>query len=246
MSSTLDPGFRLHHDAAEAEDRAGRADHALEAALDDRVDVIADLLVDVLHHPAFVAFDQRVGAHEALAQADHADLEALGQLRAVHRAQRDLDAAAADVDDHAVAAAEVDAVDRGEVNQARFFMAGDHTHADAGFVHDGGEEVAAVFGFARRAGRRRDDLVDAVRIRQPLELGERLQARVHRGGRQRLAVETAGAETDHLLLPVDDFEREVRTHPDDDHVDGVGADVDGREPHEDPGSSSKLGVSAAL
>ena len=38
-------------------------------------------------------------------------------------AERDLDAAAADVDDRGLPALDVDAVDRGEVNQARFLGA---------------------------------------------------------------------------------------------------------------------------
>ena len=45
------------------------------------------------------------------------------------------------------------------------------------------------------------------------------------------AVEPAGAQADHFLLAVDDLEGQVRADLHDDHVDRVGADVDGRKSH---------------
>ena len=96
---------------------------------------------------------------------------------------------------------------------------------------DLGDEIAAVVGFARRAGRRRDDLVDFVRLGQPPEFGQRLQRGRHGGRRQAPAVEAAGPQPDHVLFAVDDFERQVRAHLDHDHVNGVGADVDGGNAH---------------
>ena len=50
--------------------------------------------------------------------------------------------------------------------------------------------------------------------------------------RELLAVEAAGAQPDHFLFAIDDFKREVRPDPDHDHVNGIGADVDGGETHE--------------
>ncbi len=49
--------------------------------------------------------------------------------------------------------------------------------------------------------------------------------------RQLLAVQAAGAQPDHFLLAIDDFEREIGADPDDDHVNGIGADVDGCQAH---------------
>ena len=49
---------------------------------------------------------------------------------------------------------------------------------------------------------------------------------MHRLGRERAPVETAGAQAHHLLLAIDDLERQIRPHADDDHVQRVGADVD--------------------
>ena len=96
---------------------------------------------------------------------------------------------------------------------------------------DAREELAAVFGLARGAGRRGEDLVDLVRVGQALELRQRLQRRVHGRVGELAAVEPAGAQADHLLLAVDDLEGQVRTDPHDDHVDRVGADVDGGKSH---------------
>ena len=98
-------------------------------------------------------------------------------------------------------------------------------------LRDGVEELAAVFGLARRARRRGDDFVDAVRLGETPELRHHLQRRVHRLGRERPAVEAAGAEAHHFLLAVDDLEREIGAHAHHDHVERVGADVDGGNTH---------------
>ncbi len=94
-----------------------------------------------------------------------------------------------------------------------------------------GEEVAAVLGLARGAGRRGQDLVDLVRAGDALELRERLERRGLGRPGQLAPVETARAEPDHFLLPIDDLEREVGAHADHDHVDRVRADVDGGQAH---------------
>ena len=53
----------------------------------------------------------------------------------------------------------------------------------------------------------------------------------HGRRRQAAAVEAAGAEPDHFLFAVDDLERQVGAHLHHDHVDRVGADVDGSDAH---------------
>ena len=99
----------------------------------------------------------------------------------------------------------------------------------AGF--DRAQERAAVLGFARRAGRDREDLVDLVGPREPREFGQRLQRGRHRLRRQLFAVEAAGTQPDHLFFAIDDFERKVVAYPHHDHVHRVRADVDSRESH---------------
>ena len=54
---------------------------------------------------------------------------------------------------------------------------------------------------------------------------------MHRLRRERPAVEAAGAQADHFLLAVDDLERQIGPDLDHDHVERVGADVDGGYAH---------------
>ena len=53
----------------------------------------------------------------------------------------------------------------------------------------------------------------------------------HGLARQRLAIETTGAETYHRFLAIDHLERQIGPDADDDHVDGIAANVDGRDTH---------------
>ena len=156
--------------------------------------------IDVAHEAALVAPRQRIGLREAFGEPDHAELEAAPELHARRRAERDLGAAAADVDHDRGLAADVDRVGRGEMDEPRLLGAGDDAHADADVAMHGGEEVRAVLGFADRARGRGDDLVDAVGFGQPLELRQRL----HRGrdarDRQLAPVEAARAQAYHVAF----------------------------------------------
>ena len=67
-------------DGAEAEDRAGRADHAIEADRRDLIAVAVDLAEDVLRELALVAARERITVDEAFGQPDDADLEAARHL----------------------------------------------------------------------------------------------------------------------------------------------------------------------
>ena len=218
-------------DRAEAQNRAGRADHAIEAGALDVAQVLRQLVVDVPDELALVASRERVGVDEPFGQPDDAELEALGDTQRGARAVRDLDAAAADVHDHRRRACHIDAVDGREVDEPRFFGAGDDLRLDAGLPLDRGEKFAAVFGFAHGAGRCGEDLFHLMRFGQPSEARKRLQGRGHGLGRQRLAVESAGAEADHFLLAVDDLEGQIGADADHDHVNRICTAVDRRYPH---------------
>ncbi len=164
---------------AERQDGSGGADHPVETLFDDVLQVAIDFLADELGHLAFITAADRIGVDESLGQADDADLEAARQRDLAAAAARDLDAAAADVDHHG-RLRRVDAVDGGQVNQPRLLDAADDPRANAGAPFDRAQERAAVLGFARRAGRHREDLVDLVGPREPREFGERLQRGRHR------------------------------------------------------------------
>ena len=59
-------------------------------------------------------------------------LETLAERQVRRRAERDLDAAAANVDDDRRAAADIDAVAGGKMDEPRFFRAGNDADPDAG------------------------------------------------------------------------------------------------------------------
>ena len=125
---------RSRRDRPEAEDRARRADHALEAAVRDLVEVLPDVGVDVAHQAALIARFERIGLDEPLGQADDAKLEAPAQLDRGSVPLRDLDAAAADVDDDDRIPRDADAVDGRQMDESGFFGSGNDARPDAGLL----------------------------------------------------------------------------------------------------------------
>ena len=166
--------------SAKAEDGAGGANDAVEAAAGDFRKVLTHLAVDVLDEPALVAARERIALDVSLAQPNDTGLETATGLHRGGCTQGDLNAAASDVDDAGARTAHVHAVRGSQVNEPRLFGAGDDADLDAGATIDFGDEISAVLGFAGGAGGPGDDLVDFVRFRDPLELGEGLKARGHR------------------------------------------------------------------
>ena len=143
----------------------------------------------------------------------------------------DFDAAAADVDDHGRRACNIDAVDRGQVNQPGFFGARDDLCLDSSLPLDGGEKLPAVFGLADGAGGGGEDLLHLVGLGQPPEPRKRLQAHFHGLRGQGLALEAAGSQADHLLFAVDHLEGQIGPDPHHDHVNRIRTAVDGRYSH---------------
>ena len=196
------------------------------------VEILACFRVDMLDQLAFVARNERIALHEPFGQTDDAELEAAAQLDIGTDAARDLDAASADIDNHGRFRRAADPIIGRQMDEPGFLGPRDDTRADSRLLRDGVKELAAVFGFAHRARRDGDDLVDAVRFGQTPELRQDLERGVHRLGRERAPVETACAQADHLLLAVDDLERQIRPHVHDDHVQRVGPDIDGGYSHD--------------
>jgi hypothetical protein len=198
-------GCRGGH-GAEAENRAGRADHAIEAGASDVVEVLAEFCVDLAHQFALVARRDGVGFDESLREPDDAEPEAPADVDIRADAARDFDAAAADVDDDHRLARRAGPVGSRKVNEARLFRTGNHPRANAGLFGDGAQELAAILRLARGAGRCREDPVDRVGLSQAPELGQHLQSGVYRLGSQRLPVQAAGAQPHHFFFAVDDLE----------------------------------------
>ncbi len=228
---------------AEAEDRSGRADDPVEAAPGHLVEVRPHLARHEPGQAPVIVPGERIGPDEAFGKADDARLEALSQLEPPGGPERDLDAAAANVDHDRGGGADVDAVGGGQVDQPGLFRAGNQLDPDARFAGDIRDEVAAVVCLTGGACRRREDLVDLVRLGQALEPAERVQRRRPRRGGQAAPIEAAGSEPHHVFLAIHDLEREVRTDLDHDHVDGVGADVYGGDAH---GRGGVAGTACAL
>ena len=132
----------------------------------------------------------------------------------------------------AAALADADGVRGGQMNQPGFFGARDDPDAQADLAPGLGDEVSAIVGFPDRARGRGDDLVDAVRLGQPAKFRQRLH-------RRRRCWPAESRDSSACRRParimsfslIDDFEREIRPDPADDHVQGVAADVDGRNSH---------------
>ena len=124
-----------------------------------------------------------------------------------------------------------DAVDRCLVDEPRFLGAGDHPWPDACLLGDGAKELAAVFGLAGRARGDGDNFINLMGFGQTPEFRQDLKGGVHGLRRQSPAVEPAGPQTDHFLFPVNDFEGQVGSHLNHDHVQRIGADVDCRNAH---------------
>ncbi len=219
-------------DGPEAQNRPGGSDDAIEPGGDDLMNVILDLGGDVPDELPFVLPIDRIRSYESLGESDHAELEALRELDLGAGAQRDLDAPATDIDRHGRRSGDIDAVHRCQMDEARLFGARDDLRADARLTFDRCEKFAAVLGLSRRAGGRGHDLIDLMRLGQPPKLGQCLQCRRHRLLSQGPPTQATGTEPDHFLLSVDHFERQVRPHIHDDHVDRVRPDVDGCYPHE--------------
>ena len=195
-------------------------------ALEDRFEGLAHISFERGNLAGF----GRVGFKEALGQPDHAQLQAFLPPDFVAFALHNLDTAAADIDDQRALAAEVDRMARGGEYHPRFLGAGDHVDMQAELFPRLQHELAAVDRFAHRAGRYRQDRIGALTLGQALESAQRLEPEGHRFGRQPSAGQGPAGQPDHFLGAIQDFEIAV-PHLRGDHVNRIGADVDGRDPH---------------
>jgi hypothetical protein len=139
----------------------------------------------------------------------------------------DLDASAADVDAERGASLEVDRGADSAEDEVRLGFARDDADADARRALDLADERSPVGRFADGARRNGLEAVHRPAFRDLPHRAERLDAALPRFRREGAAVEASGPELHHLLFLVDDAAG-APAALDDDHVDGVRADVDRR------------------
>ena len=151
---------------------------------------------------------ERIGGDEPFRQPDDPDLEAAARAaRCAAAPQRDLDAAAADVDDDGRPVRRVHAVHGGEMDQPCFLGAGDHARRGCRSRARCAARNSGPFSASRVA------LVAAARIsstRATRRCGGTWRApaarRVMAASVRLASVEAAGAEAHHLLFAVDHLE----------------------------------------
>ncbi|MNM94199.1 hypothetical protein D3C81_1065950 [compost metagenome] len=165
-------------------------------------------------------------AEVALAVADAAHLQALAQQRVEALADDELGAAAADVGHQALALGVRQAVRHAEVDQARLLATGDQLHLMAEQLLGAADEHRTVARLAQGVGG--DDAHRA--LRQAMDqLGVAAQA-VEAAGHRRLVevalLVEAGGQLDLLAEAVEQADLAL-VDARQDHVDAVGADVDG-------------------
>ena len=200
----------------------------LEHGLDHGLRGLADVARQARHR----APRRRVLGEEALGQAQGAERGAAHAQELLRRARHELHAAAADVDDQGRCVAERQRAADGEIVEAALFLGRDDARRDAGEPARLAHEAAAVRGLAHRGGGGAQDTVDLVAAGQAHEARQRIERLGHGLGAQAPAAERAAAHLRHLALAIHHLEAlagGARDH----HVDGVGADVDGGEPHAD-------------
>jgi len=218
-------------DDPEAQDGARRTHDPVKADCGDLVAIAIDLVVDVPLEPTLVSFRHRIAFHEPLCQTDGAQLETARQVNRSRSPVGDLDTAATDVDHDGSAAAHIDSVDSRLMDETSLVRPGNHHRADARLVLNAREEFPAIPRFTRRACGHADDLLHPVRVCQSLECRQRLDGGIHRLRGQGATVQASRPKANHRFFPVNDFERQIGPHIDDDHVYRVGPDIYGGDTH---------------
>ena len=108
-------------DRPDAEDCSGCTNHTVESGREDLFAVTVDLAKYMLDDLPLVALGKRVAPYEPLGQPYRSNLEATRKLQGARRAERDLNAAAADVDDHGASAPHINAIHGGLMNETGLF-----------------------------------------------------------------------------------------------------------------------------
>ena len=146
-------------------------------------------------------------------------------------ADHHLDTPSSDVDAQRGCGLEDEAgADRGE-DEPSLFQPADDLDLDAGLGLDAVDELAAVRRRADGARRFRDDLVRTERVGELAQAADAGDGAIRGRSRDPALAGNLVAEAEHLLLARDGLERAVGMHVGDEEVEGVGAEVERRDPH---------------
>jgi hypothetical protein len=126
-------------------------------------------VLDVLDEPPFVLWLERIALDKAFGESNDAQLETPADLGRRARASRDLDAAAADVDDDGDVTRSTHPVHGSRMNVTRFLRPGNDLRSKARQIRDRLQELAAIFGFASGTRRDGDNLLNAMGFGQTPE-----------------------------------------------------------------------------
>jgi hypothetical protein len=187
----------------------------------------------------------RVGADEAARQPRRAEGEAPGQLRPFAFAGRHLQAAPADVDHQQPARGERRPAPRGQVGEPRLLHPGQHGDGHPGGLPDPAEHLQAVAGLADRRGRDADQGAGPEAVRHRPHPGDAGDQPADRVGGQAHRREGRLRQPQGVALAADHGEGAVGVAVDHHQVDGVGADVENGQAHDQRGSRVRRAASSA-
>ena len=110
---------RGRSDRANTENGPGCADHTIETGRENLFAVAVDFAKHVLDDPPLVPLRERIAFHEPFREPYRSNLEAACELQGGRGPQRNLNAAATDVDNHGASAAHIDAIHGRLMDEAR-------------------------------------------------------------------------------------------------------------------------------
>ena len=189
------------------------------------------MAADVAFEPPQLRAAGRIGFEEGFCQSQRAQRSRQRQPQLVPSTHDKLHAAAADIEDQAGLVVHGDRRAHRHVDEAAFFFGGNDARRDAGAQPRLLEEQPAVARLAHRRSRCAQNAIDAHAPRQLAEALECFDRAPHRGSLQQPGAERAAADLRHLPLAIHDLETTALGGAGDDHMDRVGADVDGGETH---------------
>ncbi len=138
-----------------------------------------------------LARGRRIGAGEALGQADDAQLQRRRVVELLRVGEDDLQRAAAEIEQRHPPLAQVQRTARPQVDEPRLLVAADDADVDARLVAGGAHELTAVLRLANGAGRDRHQRVDLVPIGDAPQRLQRVQAAPEHLGRDDALVQAS-------------------------------------------------------